>query len=84
MLFRSQRGFKNVYQLEGGILRYFEKVGGAHYDGECFVFDKRVAVDPTLHETATEQCFECRAVMTPEEKAAGTHVCGERQIIDEG
>ena len=33
-----------VFQLDGGILKYFEEVGGAHYDGECFVFDHRVGV----------------------------------------
>ena len=41
-------GFNDVYQLEGGILRYFEEAGSAHYKGECFVFDSRVAVDPNL------------------------------------
>jgi UPF0176 protein len=34
-------GLQNVYQLEGGILKYFEEVGGAHYRGDCFVFDER-------------------------------------------
>jgi len=37
-----------VYQLEGGILKYFEEVGDAHYHGDCFVFDERRAVDPAL------------------------------------
>jgi UPF0176 protein len=40
--------FKEVYQLEGGILRYFEDCGDAHYEGNCFVFDKRVALQPDL------------------------------------
>jgi UPF0176 protein len=39
-------GFSEVYQLDGGILNYFEQIGGAHYDGACFVFDERVAVSP--------------------------------------
>ncbi len=43
-----------VFQLEGGILKYFEEVGGAHYDGKCFVFDNRVAVDSQLAEHARE------------------------------
>jgi UPF0176 protein len=43
-------GFDEVYQLEGGILNYFEECGGAHYEGQCFVFDRRVAVDPQLRE----------------------------------
>jgi predicted sulfurtransferase len=46
-----KEGFKEVYQLEGGILKYFEEVGGAHYRGDCFVFDDRVTVDPELRET---------------------------------
>jgi UPF0176 protein len=41
-------GMDNVLQLDGGILGYFEQVGGAHYDGRCFVFDERVALDPRL------------------------------------
>jgi UPF0176 protein len=53
-------GFKNVLQLDGGILKYFEECGGAHYQGECFVFDGRVGVDPALRETSTVMCFACR------------------------
>jgi UPF0176 protein len=45
-------GVNDVYQLEGGILRYFEQVGRDHYDGDCFVFDERAAVDPALAPTA--------------------------------
>ena len=41
-------GMDNVLQLDGGILGYFEQVGGAGYDGRCFVFDERVALDPEL------------------------------------
>ena len=41
-------GLPHVYQLEGGILKYFEEVGGAHYHGGCFVFDERRAVDAQL------------------------------------
>ena len=41
-------GMDNVLQLDGGILGYFEHVGGAGYDGLCFVFDERVALDPQL------------------------------------
>ena len=39
-------GYNDVYQLDGGILNYFEKVGGSHYTGECYVFDERVALTP--------------------------------------
>lgn len=50
-LYLQEIDLKHVYQLEGGILKYFEEVGGAHYQGECFVFDERVALDPQLKET---------------------------------
>ncbi len=50
VLLMEDLGFKNVFQLEGGILRYFEEVGGKHWDGDCFVFDERVALDPDLKE----------------------------------
>ncbi len=66
----ARQGFKEVYQLEGGILNYFEQCGGSHYDGECFVFDKRVAVDATLKETQTRQCYACRHPLLPEEQEA--------------
>lgn len=41
-------GMQCVYQLEGGILKYFEEVGGVHWQGDCFVFDERGAVDKAL------------------------------------
>ena len=55
----SQEGFEQVYQLDGGIINYFEKCAGDHYHGECFVFDQRVALDPELKETKTVQCYAC-------------------------
>jgi len=45
-------GIEHVYQLEGGILKYFEEVGGAHYRGDCFVFDEREAVGADLQPAA--------------------------------
>lgn len=63
-----QVGLESVYQLEGGILKYFEEVGGAHYQGDCFVFDRRTALNPQLEATTTVQCFACRAVVTPREQ----------------
>ena len=62
-------GFTNVFQLDGGILNYFAECGGEHYDGDCFVFDKRVAVDATLRETGAALCFVCQTPLTiPEQK----------------
>jgi UPF0176 protein len=44
----QQQGFKHVYQIEGGLLKYFELCGGAHYQGNCFVFDERISLSPSL------------------------------------
>jgi UPF0176 protein len=67
-------GYDNVYQLEGGILKYFEEVGGAHYTGDCFVFDYRTALNPKLEPTETVQCFACRAVVTPRQQLSEQYV----------
>lgn len=66
----EQLGFENVRQLDGGILKYFEEVGGSHYHGDCFVFDKRVAVDPQLRETDAGLCFACQAVLSPADQSS--------------
>ncbi|HYW55687.1 MAG TPA: sulfurtransferase [Polaromonas sp.] len=47
-IFMREAGVENVYQLDGGILKYFEDSGHAHFDGECFVFDDRRGLDPSL------------------------------------
>ncbi len=47
-IFMRNAGLEHVYQLEGGILKYFEEVGDAHYQGGCFVFDEREALAPDL------------------------------------
>ena len=47
-LWLQGEGMDNVLQLDGGILGYFEQVGGFGYEGRCFVFDERVALDPAL------------------------------------
>jgi RluA family pseudouridine synthase len=64
----ESRGFQHVYQLDGGILKYFEDCGGEHYRGACFVFDKRVALDPQLNETGLALCFHCQAILSREEQ----------------
>ncbi|MEZ6132976.1 MAG: sulfurtransferase [Planctomycetaceae bacterium] len=74
--FMEQEGFKNVYQLEGGILKYFEECGGAHYDGDCFVFDQRVAVNPALEETEYTQCYVCQEVVSPMDQRSRKYVAG--------
>ncbi|GAB5444772.1 MAG: hypothetical protein Fues2KO_51210 [Fuerstiella sp.] len=74
--YMEQAGFKQVFQLDGGILKYFEECGGAHYDGDCFVFDQRVAVDPNLQETQHTQCFVCQEVVSPEDQQSSKYEPG--------
>ena len=69
-------GFTNVRQLEGGILGYFQEIGGDHWNGECFVFDKRVALKPDLTETGTTVCFACREPLLPEQQLDPAYVPG--------
>lgn len=60
--YMMQQGFKNVYHLNGGILNYLEKVPAdkSLWQGECFVFDERVAVDHALNVGQYQQCHGCR------------------------
>ncbi|ANB18300.1 sulfurtransferase [Dokdonella koreensis] len=53
-LWMRAEGWDNVLQLDGGILGYFEQVGGYGYAGRCFVFDERVALDPQLAPLAED------------------------------
>jgi len=75
--FMEREGFSNVFQLEGGILKYFEECGDAHYDGECFVFDGRVGVDASLQETDSRQCFNCQSPLTQADQQHEHYVTGE-------
>jgi UPF0176 protein len=52
-LFMQDAGVDHVFQLDGGILNYFEVSGGSHFDGDCFVFDARDTLDKTLLPTAS-------------------------------
>ncbi len=75
--FMEQAGFQKIYQLDGGILKYFEECGGDHYDGDCFVFDQRVAVNAALKETGFTQCYICQAVVSPAQQESAEYVAGE-------
>jgi UPF0176 protein len=55
VLWMRASGMDNVLQLDGGILGYFEEIGGAGYRGECFVFDERIALDPALRARADSE-----------------------------
>ncbi|MFN5058048.1 MAG: rhodanese-related sulfurtransferase [Verrucomicrobiota bacterium] len=72
--FMAMQGYTDVLQLDGGILKYFEEVGGAHYEGECFVFDERVGVGPDLRETGSVICFNCQMPLTVEDQQRSDYV----------
>ena len=74
--FMEREGFKSVYQLDGGILKYFEECGNAHYKGECFVFDQRVGLDAHLEESEATQCFVCQSPLTIAEQSSPKFVPG--------
>ncbi len=67
--FLVQQGFDNVFQLDGGILKYFEDCGSEHFQGECFVFDKRIGLAADLDESGHGLCYVCQSLLTAEELA---------------
>lgn len=68
--FLKEKGFEEVYHLEGGILKYLEEVPEKEtmWEGECFVFDNRVAVNHKLEKGQYDQCNACRMPVTEAEK----------------
>jgi RluA family pseudouridine synthase len=74
--FMEQEGFENIFQLDGGILKYFEECGQAHYEGECFVFDQRVGVDPSLRATDSALCFACQTPLDADDQKDPRFVAG--------
>ncbi len=61
-------GFKDVYQLDGGILNYLENVGDDNrFEGDCFVFDQRVSVTDQLDQGGYVQCHACRRALSAED-----------------
>ena len=67
--FLKSEGFKNVFHLQGGILKYLEEVNEDEslWEGECFVFDDRVAVKHNLEQGQYDQCHACRFPITEED-----------------
>ncbi len=56
-----EQGFENVYQLHGGIIKYGIEAGGEDFDGQCYVFDNRVAVDVNrVNPTVISRCQHCQ------------------------
>ncbi len=86
------QGVKDVVHLKGGILKYLEDVpeGESLWDGDCFVFDKRVSVGHGLKEGPHVMCFGCRRPLAPEDlshpdykEGVACHNCiGERSETD--
>ena len=72
-----ENGFENIKQIEGGVINYFKETGGKHWNGDCFVFDDRVALNKDLVETDYVLCFRCREPLNKEE------IGSEKYKIDE-
>ena len=72
-----ENGFQNIKQIEGGVINYFKETGGKHWNGDCFVFDDRVALNKDLVETDYVLCFRCREPLNKEE------IGSEKYKIDE-
>ena len=75
----EEKGFQKVYQLEGGILRYLEKYPNQEFDGECFVFDSRVAVDQEL--APSQKYWLCPHCGEPGDLKMDCARCGEEALI---
>ena len=76
--FMLQEGFEEVYHLQGGVLKYLEEVPeqDSAWEGECFVFDNRVAVDHKLEKGQYDQCYGCRHPITEEDKQSDKYLKG--------
>lgn len=74
----KELGFDDVYHLQGGILKYLEKVPEEQstWEGECFVFDQRVTVKHGLEQGSYDQCYACRMPITEAEKQSEFYVKG--------
>ncbi len=76
--FMLKEGFEEVYHLEGGILKYLEEVPpeDSIWEGECFVFDSRVAVNHQLEKGQYDQCYGCRHPITEQDKRSEKYLKG--------
>ena len=74
----KNEGFKNVYHLKGGILKYLENtdIKNSLWQGECFVFDDRVSVKHDLSQGDYDLCHGCRMPITKQEKLSNNYVKG--------
>ena len=74
----KNEGFKKVYHLKGGVLKYFESVSKdkSLWDGECFVFDDRVSVKHDLSIGDYDMCHGCRMPITENDKKTKKYIRG--------
>ena len=76
----NKEGYKNIFQLEGGILNYLDyykrKQNINKWNGECFVFDDRVTVKKNLKKGSYDQCYGCRSPITEKDKKSKSFVKG--------
>ena len=74
----KNEGFKKVYHLKGGILKYFESISKENslWDGECFVFDDRVSVKHDLSVGDYDMCHGCRMPITETDKISQKYIQG--------
>jgi len=76
--YMMDQGFEEVYHLQGGILKYLETVPESEsmWEGECFVFDQRVAVKHNLEVGDFDQCYACRHPLSPAEMQSAKYTAG--------
>lgn len=76
--FMLEQGFEEVYHLRGGILKYLETVPAEQslWQGECFVFDQRIAVGQGLAVGTHDQCYACRHPVSPQDKVSAKYQTG--------
>ncbi len=74
----KEQGFDEVYHLDGGILKYLEEVPQSQslWQGECFVFDQRVAVKHGLEQGSYDQCYACRMPLSQADLASEKYLQG--------
>ena len=76
--YMKQQGFEEVYHLQGGILKYLETIPQEQslWEGDCFVFDQRVAVTHGLDAGEFDQCYACRMPLSKEEMQSAQYEPG--------
>ena len=90
----NQKGYRNVYQLKGGIINYFSYLKNkkikSHWNGECFVFDNRVTINNELKKGNYLQCYGCRSPITKKDtkskkynKGVTCHKCYDIRTKDQ-